>query len=103
MSLTSNRETTADVRVVSLNGSDPELLPQFVAAAHTHVKNSLYLLSPYLISQSQGSESESEHWRMDREPFLVIQCRDCAEQVCSDLVPLSCLTDVQDTFRQDVG
>ncbi|KAJ7774101.1 endochitinase [Mycena olivaceomarginata] len=29
-------ETTADVRVVSLNGSDPELLPQFVAAAHTH-------------------------------------------------------------------
>ncbi|KAF8213886.1 chitinase [Mycena galopus ATCC 62051] len=29
-------ETTADVRVLSLNGSDPELLPQFVAAAHAH-------------------------------------------------------------------
>jgi hypothetical protein len=72
MTLTGNRETTADVRVVSLNGSDPELLPQFVAAAHAHVRNSLYLLSPHLISQSQGSESESERWRMDREPFLVI-------------------------------
>ncbi|KAJ7229402.1 glycoside hydrolase family 18 protein [Mycena haematopus] len=29
-------ETTADVRVVSLDGSDPELLPSFVAAAHAH-------------------------------------------------------------------
>ncbi|KAJ7682443.1 glycoside hydrolase family 18 protein [Mycena polygramma] len=29
-------ETTPDVRVVNINGSDPELLPKFVAAAHAH-------------------------------------------------------------------
>ncbi|KAJ7498589.1 endochitinase [Mycena latifolia] len=29
-------ETTPDVRVVTLNGSGPELLPRFVAAAHAH-------------------------------------------------------------------
>jgi len=29
-------ETTSDVRAVNLNGSDPELLPNFVAAAHAH-------------------------------------------------------------------
>jgi len=29
-------ETTADVREVSLSGSDPELLPSFVATAHSH-------------------------------------------------------------------
>ncbi|KAJ7044698.1 endochitinase [Mycena alexandri] len=29
-------ETTPDVRVVTLNGSDPEVLPRFVAAAHAH-------------------------------------------------------------------
>ncbi|KAJ7167523.1 glycoside hydrolase family 18 protein [Mycena filopes] len=29
-------ETTPDVRAVSLNGSDPEELPKFVAAAHAH-------------------------------------------------------------------
>ncbi|KAF7355625.1 Chitinase [Mycena sanguinolenta] len=29
-------ETTADVREVSLSGSDPELLPSFVATAHAH-------------------------------------------------------------------
>ncbi|KAJ6515538.1 glycoside hydrolase family 18 protein [Mycena sanguinolenta] len=29
-------ETTPDVRMVTLNGSDPELLPSFVAAAHAH-------------------------------------------------------------------
>ncbi|KAJ7930118.1 glycoside hydrolase family 18 protein [Mycena leptocephala] len=29
-------ETTSDVRVVTLNGSDPELLPRFVAAAQKH-------------------------------------------------------------------
>ncbi|KAJ6539729.1 glycoside hydrolase family 18 protein [Mycena capillaripes] len=29
-------ETTSDVRAVTLNGSDPEILPKFVAAAHAH-------------------------------------------------------------------
>ncbi|KAJ6583772.1 glycoside hydrolase family 18 protein [Mycena sp. CBHHK59/15] len=29
-------ETTPDVRVVTLNGSNPELLPKFVATAHAH-------------------------------------------------------------------
>lgn len=42
MLFTSVRETTPDVRVVNLNGSDPELLPRFVAAAHAHVSRVLY-------------------------------------------------------------
>ncbi|KAJ7639210.1 chitinase [Roridomyces roridus] len=29
-------ETTPDVRLVTLNGSEPELMPQFVSAAHAH-------------------------------------------------------------------
>lgn len=30
-------ETTPDVRVLTLNGSSPDVLPQFVDAAHKHV------------------------------------------------------------------
>jgi hypothetical protein len=67
-----NRETTSDVRLVTLNGSDPELLPKFVAAAHEHVRfNSLAaLLSLIFFTES---ESFGQCRWLDRQLFLVVQ------------------------------
>lgn len=39
----SSSETTPDVRALTLNGSNPEVLPQFVAAAHKNVRRCVIL------------------------------------------------------------
>ena len=44
MKLMANSETTPDVEALTLNGSNPDILPQFVEEAHLNVSFGLELI-----------------------------------------------------------
>lgn len=52
MKLLANSETTPDVQALTLNGSNPDILPQFVEEAHLNVSFRLDLIGSWNLTNS---------------------------------------------------
>ena len=52
MKLLANSETTPDVQALTLNGSNPDILPQFVDEAHLNVSFRLDLIGSWNLTNS---------------------------------------------------
>lgn len=52
MKLLANSETTPDVQELTLNGSNPDILPQFVEEAHLNVSFRLDLIGSWNLTNS---------------------------------------------------
>jgi hypothetical protein len=73
------RETTPDVGSLDLSGSNPNLLPQFVAQARKNVSES-FVLGQTFSQNLSGSQGARFHWWLDRIPILFVKRRNCSQQ-----------------------
>ncbi|KAJ7197124.1 glycoside hydrolase family 18 protein [Mycena rebaudengoi] len=69
-------ETSSDVRLVTLNGSDPELLPKFVAAAHEHGVKALVSVGGWTGSRfwSSNVAMAENRWNLEAPTDRGIGC-----------------------------